>query len=46
MLAVAYGQERSVTPNEVAVRDSTNISGPTLTFPDSSWAAFLGGRTV
>ncbi|KAA2251171.1 DUF397 domain-containing protein [Solihabitans fulvus] len=35
---VAFGSEA------VAVRDSKNASGPTLVFPASGWAAFLGSR--
>ncbi|MDQ3402414.1 MAG: DUF397 domain-containing protein [Actinomycetota bacterium] len=28
----------------VAVRDSKNTAGPTLTFPESTWSAFLSRR--
>ncbi|MDQ3404484.1 MAG: DUF397 domain-containing protein [Actinomycetota bacterium] len=28
----------------VAVRDSKNTAGPMLTFPESTWAAFLSQR--
>ena len=37
-----YCVEVAVVPQEVAVRDSKNVTGPTLAFPRSSWSVFLG----
>ena len=33
--------EVAFVPRTVAVRDSKNVSGPTLAFPVTSWAAFV-----
>lgn len=32
--------EIAFVPQAVAVRDSKNVSGPTLAFPGASWEAF------
>lgn len=33
--------EVAFVPRSVAVRDSKNTTGPTLAFPERSWAAFV-----
>lgn len=33
--------EVAFVPRAVAVRDSKNVSGPTLAFPPKSWVAFV-----
>jgi hypothetical protein len=36
--------EVAVQPEQVAVRDSKNATGPTLAFSPTTWRTFLGTR--